>query len=105
MSKDTLKVSPIPDHPMWYYVESQTYPEPNQVHLDTYNGNGSCNCDDMSFTCITNIKKFPGKFIDYGTKKDKNPDRTRCKHIKVAIKYWGDSVLRSVAQDLQKGKR
>ncbi len=105
MSDDTIKVSPIPDQPMNYQVESKTYPQsPNQVHLENYDGNGECNCPDFTIRCMPNIKKFPGKFIDYGEKGRPNPDRTRCKHIKSAIKYWGDNVLRAVSKQL-KGKR
>ena len=100
--KESLKVSPIPHHLMWFEVESESNPDsPNQVHLDDLDGNGQCRCLDFTMTCLGNIKKFPGRFIDYGEKGSPNPDRTRCRHIKCAIKYWGDKVLRAVAKELK----
>jgi len=101
--KNTLKVEPM-DTPMWYKVESQSYPTPNEVHLEDYDGNGNCNCQDMSFTCLRNIKKQGHKLrpVDYGTKEKKNPERTRCKHVMVAIKYWSNRTLREISRELNK---
>jgi len=99
--RTSLNVSPIPNHAMWYTVESQSKEDPNQVHLDEYEGNAGCCCEDFCFTCLPNMKKNPGKFIDYGEKGNPNPNRTRCVHIKVAIKYWADHVLRAVSMELR----
>ncbi len=100
---EKIRVTAIEGHPMWFEVESKSSEYPHQVHLEAYNGNASCSCEDFGFTCLRNMKDG-AKYVDYGEKGNPNPKRTRCRHIKAAIKYWGDRTLWQIAKDLKKGK-
>lgn len=98
----SLKVSPIPNSPMHYYVQSESQPDsPHEVHLENYGGNGECSCIDWTMVCQKNIKENPGKFIDYRIAGALNPNRTRCRHCMVAIKCWADHVLKAVSMELR----
>ena len=100
--KATIHVKKVEDHPFWYHVSSETHDTPNTVQLDARGGNGECNCHDFTFTCTKNLQKGLS-FVDYGEKGKPNPNRTRCKHIKVALKFWSDNLLKQIAWD-KKGK-
>ena len=111
--KGTVKVKPIPGESFSFYIESWgSRQEPHKVDLMAFNWNGECSCQDFSGTCWRNMKAQLGygpetrvthemmeematrlKKAWYGTIKDKNPFRTRCRHITVGFHYVDDNML------------
>jgi len=104
LRKKTINVRPIPNHPLWYEVESHSQKENHEVHLDANGGNGECSCEDFTFTCSENLKKNPLEWVEYGEPGNANPKRTMCKHIKAARRYLVDNTLRQAAYQLKHGK-
>lgn len=117
-----LKATPIEGQPLCYQTtSSDDEHEPHLQDLKGYEGNGYCTCRDFQCRCIPNIKeqqdKYQGRFFrrDYflhfqtviykGDRKTHailakaDPERTRCKHLMVALKDFTDRTLNQIAQD------
>ena len=74
---------------MRYRVESWNDPaNPHTVDLSEAGGMGICSCRDCQTTVARNRKRFPGKWVFYGTPDKPNRDRTLCRHIEAAHKRF-----------------
>ena len=115
----TVKVKAIPGEVFRFYVESWgSRAEPHVVDLLALNGNGACSCHDFQSTCWRNIKRrmkldvdqeisheemerhaqyFDLRPIWYGTVKDKNPNRTICRHNQIARQHNSNFLTRELS--------
>lgn len=97
----TVKVREIQGEPMRYRVESWNDPaNPHTVDLSEAGGLGICSCRDCQTTVARNRKRFPGKWVFYGTPEKPNRDRTLCRHIEAGHKRYLMTTLPAVAAQL-----
>jgi hypothetical protein len=95
---NTVKVREIPGEPLRYRVESWTDPDhPYTVDFTENQGNGECTCIDFVAYCQPRYLKT-GQIVGYGHPSSPNKNRTRCRHIEAAFHYWGNKLLRDLAQ-------
>ena len=99
MSKEsrTVKVKEAADL-CCYKVESwgQQSME-HTVNLLSLHGNGACTCTDFGVRCMANHKLNPARIVEYGTTEKKNPDRTRCRHLAAAVRYFANKTLKAMS--------
>lgn len=97
-AKETIKVEPIHGEPLRYRVESWGQPQfPHVVDLMEYDGNGCCDCKDFTTRCFPNWK-LHAKPIEYGHPSEPNPNRTRCRHIDVAVRKFANDTLKEISR-------
>ena len=103
-AKDTIKVRIVPEEPLRYHVESwQSSKYPHLVDLMENNGNGSCDCKDFLTRCEPNYKEQK-KIVEYGHPGNPYPNRTRCKHIHVAVRKFANDTLRGISKQQRRSK-
>jgi hypothetical protein len=61
---------------------------PYVIDLAAYQGNGSCSCPDFLTRCKPTWDKSK-VVVEYS---EKNPLRTRCKHLNAAILHLGNTL-------------
>jgi len=93
----SIKVRPIEGELGRFHVVSASSNKPHLVDLLAYAGQGQCSCTDWTTRCRPNQKTKEGRWIDYGIKGMPNPNRTECKHVHVARRYFLKEVLQGLA--------
>jgi len=97
----TVKVKAVAHEVCVYQVES--WGQPGMHHtcsLLEAGGNGACTCSDYFARCIGNLRRNPNHFIEYGSPKNKNPNRTRCRHLTAAVRFFSNEILRKMSENL-----
>jgi hypothetical protein len=85
---------------MRFEVESWTNPQLHHVvDLLYLDGNSGCDCRDFLTRCEPNYKKNGGKIVEYGYPGHPDPERTRCRHCVIAIRYFTNHLLRRMAAE------
>jgi len=86
-----MDVIPIQGEPFRLYVQSSSR-EGIQflVELDAFDFNGQCSCEDFALRRIPDVRS--GK-------------QSRCKHLRVAIDWWAEMMMRRIKQELIKQGR
>ena len=78
-------------------TEEREYGNLHMIDLISYGGNGACDCRDFSVRCIKNLKKEQ-RIIEYGSADNPNGNRTRCKHITLALNKFTNDILKNNAK-------
>lgn len=86
-----MDVIPIHGEPFRLYVQSSSR-EGIQflVELDAFDFNGQCSCEDFGLRRVKDV--HAGK-------------ESRCKHLRVAIDWWAEMMMRRIKQELIKQGR
>jgi hypothetical protein len=92
----TVRVEAIPGEPFRFRVESWEQPEfPHTVDLLEWGGHGVCSCTDFGTRCTANFRKHFGQWVEYGAPGRPNPQRTQCKHVCCARRFYLNNKLKS----------
>ena len=83
-----MDVVQIEGEPFRLYVQSSSRAGVQfLVELDALDFNGQCSCEDFGLRRISDVRA--GK-------------RSQCKHIRVAVDWWAEMMMRRIKQELGK---
>lgn len=89
----TVRVSPIPNEPLRYWVESWSSSKPHLVDLSEHNGNGACSCKNYITRKWPAIRDSTAPLFT---------QETACRHIQAAWRHWLRHSLRDAAEIINK---
>lgn len=89
----TSGVEPIAGEPLRFHVQSASRPDiKHLVDLQECGFNSACGCE------VFQMKHLP--MLRYDRREKRPPLKRRCKHIKLALEYFAEVMVRATAERL-----